>query len=133
MATTPQCNEDTVICMCDYRRSLNWRLDSLTTLAHDSELQVLTAPSLISTLYKSPKHTLRVLQPAVTSLVVSWQRFLTAEILQLPLSHHSRLATISQLNYQLTKLPISASLLPVGTGHVEKSSLQLFHCYESAA
>jgi hypothetical protein len=32
---------------------LDWILDSLTTLQHDSELQVITAPSLISKRYKS--------------------------------------------------------------------------------
>jgi hypothetical protein len=42
---------------------LNWRLDILTTLAHHFELLVITAPSLISTPYKS-------FQPAVSSLVV---------------------------------------------------------------
>jgi hypothetical protein len=31
-------------------------MDLLTTYTHDSELQVITAPSLISTLYKSPQH-----------------------------------------------------------------------------
>jgi hypothetical protein len=32
---------------------MDWILD----LRHDSEVQVITAPSLISTLYKSPQHT----------------------------------------------------------------------------
>jgi hypothetical protein len=37
----------------------------------------------------------------VSSVVVSWQRLLTVEILQLPRSRHSRLAIVSQLNSQL--------------------------------
>jgi hypothetical protein len=37
---------------------LDWILDLLTTYTHNSELQVITAPSLISTLCKSPQHTL---------------------------------------------------------------------------
>jgi hypothetical protein len=40
--------------VCDaYRRGLDWWLGLLITLPHDSELQVITASSLISTFYKS--------------------------------------------------------------------------------
>jgi hypothetical protein len=52
-------------------------------IPHDSELQVITAPPLISTIHKSPQHPLSVSQPAVSSPAVPWQRFLTVEILQL--------------------------------------------------
>jgi hypothetical protein len=45
-------------------------MDLLTTYTHDSELQVITAQSLISTLYKSLLQTLNLLQPAVPSKVV---------------------------------------------------------------
>jgi hypothetical protein len=34
---------------CDYRRGLDWRMDLLATCTHHSELQVITALSLIST------------------------------------------------------------------------------------
>jgi hypothetical protein len=34
---------------------LGWISDVLTTYTHDSELQIITAPSLISALYKSPR------------------------------------------------------------------------------
>jgi hypothetical protein len=47
-------------------------LDLLTTYTHDSELQVVTAPLLIYTLYKSPQHSLSIFQPAVSSLAVPW-------------------------------------------------------------
>jgi hypothetical protein len=50
---------------------LDWILDLLITLPHDSEVEVITAPSLISTLNKSPQHTLSLFQPAVSSLDVS--------------------------------------------------------------
>jgi hypothetical protein len=40
-----------------YGRGLDWRLDLLTTLTHDSWLHLIIAPSLISTLYKSLEHT----------------------------------------------------------------------------
>jgi hypothetical protein len=43
---------------CDYRRDLDWWMDLPNTYTHHSELQVITAPPLISTLYKSPLHPL---------------------------------------------------------------------------
>jgi hypothetical protein len=69
--------------MCDYRRGLDWWIDLLTTYTHDSELQAVTAPPLISTIHKSPQHQLNILQPTVSSPTVPWQRLLTVEILQL--------------------------------------------------
>jgi hypothetical protein len=47
---------------------LDWILDLLTTNTYNSELQVITALSLISTAYKSPQHTPSLLQPAVYQL-----------------------------------------------------------------
>jgi hypothetical protein len=44
--------------MRDYRRGMDWWMDLLTTYTHHSELQVITALSLISTVYKSPQHPL---------------------------------------------------------------------------
>jgi hypothetical protein len=43
-------------------------LDLLTTLTHNSQLHLIMAPSLISTLYRSLQHALSLLQPAVSSL-----------------------------------------------------------------
>jgi hypothetical protein len=52
-------SENTVaIYVCDYRRGRDWWMDLLTTYTHRPELQVITVPSLISTLYKSPRHSL---------------------------------------------------------------------------
>jgi hypothetical protein len=34
--------------MCDYRRGLNWLQELLTSYTHDSELQAITAPPLIT-------------------------------------------------------------------------------------
>jgi hypothetical protein len=42
----------------DYRRSMDWWMDLLTTYTHHSELQVITALLLISTLYQSLEHLL---------------------------------------------------------------------------
>jgi hypothetical protein len=39
---------------------------------------------------------LSLFQPALSSLVVSWQWLLTVKILQIPHAHHCRLATVSQ-------------------------------------
>jgi hypothetical protein len=57
--------------------------DLLTTLTHYSYLQLIIAPLLISTLYQI---TLNVFHPAVSSLVISWQLFLTMDIPLLPSS-----------------------------------------------
>jgi hypothetical protein len=43
--------------MSDYRRGLNLRLDLLTTLTHESWLQLIIVPPLISTVYQSLEHT----------------------------------------------------------------------------
>jgi hypothetical protein len=56
-------------------------MDLRTT--HDSEVQVNTAPPLISTIHKSPQHPLCPFQLSVSSPVVPWQRLLRVEILQL--------------------------------------------------
>jgi hypothetical protein len=40
----------------DYRRGLDWWMDLLATCAHHSEVQLITALTLISTLYKSLAH-----------------------------------------------------------------------------
>jgi hypothetical protein len=75
-------------------------LGLFTTYTHHSKLPVITALSLISTLYKSLAHT-----KSSHSLAVSWQRILTVEIFQLPalrLSCHSspcRNLVKCQLNY----------------------------------
>jgi hypothetical protein len=46
-----------VTCMCDYRRGLDWWMDLLTTYIHHSELQVITAP-LVITIHRTPQHLL---------------------------------------------------------------------------
>jgi hypothetical protein len=81
----------------------------VTSYTHDSEVQVITAQSLISTLYKSVAHA----KSSQSSLDVSWQRLLTVEILQLPAlrsSYHSRPCRI-QLNYSAisSQLPLQSS------------------------
>jgi hypothetical protein len=43
---------------------MEWILDLLTTYTHHSQLKVITALSLISTLYKSPQQPLCLFQPA---------------------------------------------------------------------
>jgi hypothetical protein len=58
-------------------------MDLLTTYIHDSKLHAITAPSLISTIHKSPQHPLSLFQPAVSPIAVPWQRLLTVDIFQL--------------------------------------------------
>jgi hypothetical protein len=47
--------------MCVYRRGLDGWMDLLTTYTHDSELQAITAPPLISPIHKSPQYLLSLL------------------------------------------------------------------------
>jgi hypothetical protein len=50
-------------------------LDLLTTYTHNSELQGLTAPPLISTIHKSPQHPLSLCRACcVSTPAVPWQR-----------------------------------------------------------
>jgi hypothetical protein len=69
-----QREEYAATCMSDHRRGL---------LTHDSELQAITAPLLISTIHESPQHPLSLFQPGVYSPAIPWQRLLTMESLQL--------------------------------------------------
>jgi hypothetical protein len=64
-----------VTCSSDYWTGfrIGW-LELLTPCTHDTELQVITALSLISTIYSSPQRPLSPFQLAVSSLVLSWQR-----------------------------------------------------------
>jgi hypothetical protein len=71
-------------------------MDLLTNYTDKSELQVITAPRLISTIYKSPQHPLIPFQPAVPSPAVPWQRLLTMEILQL----HALMSYLHSLPYR---------------------------------
>jgi hypothetical protein len=59
--------------------------------------QVITTPQIISTIHKSPQQPLRIFS-LLSSPAVSWQRLILVEILQLPRSLHSRLASVSQMN-----------------------------------
>jgi hypothetical protein len=44
--------------------ALDWILDLLIIYTHDSELQAITAPPLISTIHKSPQQPLNLFRPA---------------------------------------------------------------------
>jgi hypothetical protein len=58
--------------LSNYRRGLDWRLDLLTTLTHDSWLHFIIAPLPIFTLYKLLQHTLSLF----SLLSLSTNRFL---------------------------------------------------------
>jgi hypothetical protein len=97
-------------------------MNLLITYTHHSELQVITALSLISTFYKSPQHPLSLFQPAVSSSAVPWQRLLTVEIFQLhtlrpslhslPCRTHSQLTTprLAAISHQPPGLLFTADL-----------------------
>jgi hypothetical protein len=77
---------ETLIYFHDFRGvtidwGVDWILDLLTTFIHNSELQVISAVSLICILYKSKQHPLSLFQSPVSSTGFPWQRLLTVEIL----------------------------------------------------
>jgi hypothetical protein len=88
--------------MCDYRRGLDWWLDLLTTYKHNSELQAITAPPLISTIHKSPQHPLSIIHLAVSSPIVLWQRLLIMKILRLHALRFYLHSLIYRTPWQLT-------------------------------
>jgi hypothetical protein len=57
----------------------------IALIPHDSEIEVIIAPSLISKIHSSPERPLSLFHPAVFSPTVPWQRLLTVEMLQIPL------------------------------------------------
>jgi hypothetical protein len=67
-------------------------------LMHTTQLQVITAPPLISRIHESPQHSLSLFQPAVSSSAVPCQRLLTVEILQL----HALKSSLHRLRTELT-------------------------------
>jgi hypothetical protein len=91
-------------------------MDVMTTYTHDSELQAITAPPLISTIHKSPQHPLSLFQPALSSPAVPWQRLLTAEVLHLHalMSYlHSLLCRpASRAELKWTKVEVKVMLRP---------------------
>jgi hypothetical protein len=91
---------------------LDWILNLLTIYTHNSELQIIAAPSLISTFYKSLEHLLILFQPVVSSPAVLWQRLLTMEILQLPRSGPLWMAAPFQLNLFFTDSHTELTWLP---------------------
>jgi hypothetical protein len=76
----------------------------LTTYAHDSQVQVIRAPPLISTIHKSPQHPLSLFPVCYVFTSRSWQRLLTVEILKLHalMSFLLSLPCRTKLSFQLT-------------------------------
>jgi hypothetical protein len=66
-------------CRSDSRRGFGLHI----AFIDHSKIQATTAPSLISTIHKSPQHLLSIFQPAVSSPTVPCQWLLTVEILPL--------------------------------------------------
>jgi hypothetical protein len=95
-------------------------MDLLTTYTHDSELQVIRAPPLISTIHKSPQQPPSLLQPAVSSPAVPWQRLLTVEALKL-----------YTLRFYLHRLPcgIAYHLTLSLAYNISTRTTRRLHCY----
>jgi hypothetical protein len=89
-------------CRGDYnRRGLDWWMNLLTTCTRDSELRVITAPSIISTIRRLSQHPLSLIQPAVFTSADPWQRLLTVEILQL----HAFKSSLHRIPYRTDLVP----------------------------
>jgi hypothetical protein len=58
-------NNTVTIYVWDYGRGMDWWMNLLTTDINHSELQLITALLIISTLHKSPKHQITLFQRAV--------------------------------------------------------------------
>jgi hypothetical protein len=94
--------------VCDSRRAtLDCILDLLNIYRHYSELQEITAPSLISTNHHS---TCQVFLTAASSPADPWQRLLTVEILQFHALKSSRDSLSSRTLVNSFKLTIAPSL-----------------------
>jgi hypothetical protein len=79
-------------------------MDLLTTYTHDSKVQAITAPPLISKIHKSSQRPLSLFQHAVSTPAALWQRLLTLEILQL----HARKFSLHRLPYRTDLVKIRA-------------------------
>jgi hypothetical protein len=89
---------------------LDWKMDLLTTYIHDSEIQAITAPPLISTIHKLPQHPLSLFHSVMSLPAVPWQRHLTVEILQL----HAHKSSIHRLPYRTDWVdPITFKITPL--------------------
>jgi hypothetical protein len=89
------------VCVCDYRRVMDWWLDLLTTYTPNSELHAVTTPWRISTIHKSPQHPLSF--PA--SCVLTCRSLATAsnsgDRLQNDLNHLSSLISSIYFNIEM--------------------------------
>jgi hypothetical protein len=72
-------------------------MDLLIIYTHNSELQAVTAPSLIYTLYKSPQHMLSLFSACCVFTIRSLATALTVEILQL----HALRSSLHRLAYRI--------------------------------
>jgi hypothetical protein len=84
---------------------MDWILDLLTTCTHHSKLQVITALSLLSTLYKSQQHPLSLFQPAVsaTALTVEILSFLHSGLF-VTAAREELLSVISNTNAEAAQI-----------------------------
>jgi hypothetical protein len=116
-------NNNVTFWVCGYRRGMDWWMDLLTTCTHHSELQVITAPSLISTLYKlSPCSWALLEKPPVAQLLKNFpafygtRRFITVftRALHWSLSRARWIQSIPPYAISLRSILISRSHLRLG-------------------
>jgi hypothetical protein len=95
----------------DYRRGLDWWVEILATYTHLSELQVITAPPLISRILKSPQHSIGLISACCAFTSRSLATAMTVVIFLFLCARRYSPANIPQLNYQLNYITISSKPL----------------------
>jgi hypothetical protein len=114
---------------CDCRRGLDWWLDLLTTYTHDSELQAITTPPLITTAHAKPFPACFIFfGPSLTTASNSgYSSASRAQVLssQPPMQN-------STLNWQLTTNGVAPVVFLITTLHGPSRKhrcQQLLYCY----
>jgi hypothetical protein len=106
-------NTVTYLGVNDYRWAIDWWTNLLTTYKHHSELQVITALSLISTLYKPPQHPLSLFSSRF--LVTAFNNGHSSA------SRAQILSSQSPLQSSIESLPKFSSVYPLCTDRVENT------------
>jgi hypothetical protein len=118
-------------CECDYRRGMNCVLDLLNTCIHHSELQLITAPLLISTIHRSPQHLLSLFAARCVFKSHSIATASNSEDFSASRSHVTTVRRISRnwilLNCQLNYSAISSETPLQSSTQLQNPNWRPFH------
>jgi hypothetical protein len=123
----PMSSNNSVTCMCDYRRGLDWWMELLTTYTHESQIRT-SNYNATANLHKSSQHRLRIFQPAVFT-----SRSLATASNSGDSSRRYCPANIPQLKRQLNYRAISSQPpLQNSTGSSETKAVAEAYCRQPA-